>query len=79
MGSDLYMEARNSPQPIPKASELVKLLEDERDTLRERFAAVVAEKSRLEAQARQDADTIVRLTRERDGALRDGADGTDVN
>jgi hypothetical protein len=66
MGSDRYMEARNNPPPIPKASELVLGLETELATLRERFQAVVAEKSRLEAQARSDADTIVRLTRERD-------------
>jgi hypothetical protein len=65
MGSDRYMEARNNPL-IPKASELVLGLEAELATLRERFQAVVAEKSRLEAQARSDADTIVRLTRERD-------------
>jgi hypothetical protein len=64
MGSDRYMETRNNPPP--KASELVLGLETELATLRERFQAVVAEKSRLEAQARSDADTIVRLTRERD-------------
>jgi hypothetical protein len=79
MGSDLWMESRNNPAPCPKASDAVKALEEAHAELQTRFSAVVAEKSRLEAQARQDADTIVRLTREREGWCQQALDGVDVN
>lgn len=66
MGSDLHM---NPPRDDRSVSQRVRDLERDHADLRQRFAAVVSEKSRLEAQARQDEQTIVRLTRERDAAL----------
>lgn len=66
MGSDLHM---NPPRDERTVSQMVRDLERDRDDLRQRMSAVIAEKSRLEAQARQDEQTIVRLTRERDAAM----------
>jgi len=69
MGSDLHM---NPPYEPPKPlSEQVANLEDALNAYRTQLSAVIAEKSRLEAQARRDEQTIVRLTRERDAAQAD--------
>lgn len=63
MGSDLHM---NPPRDERTVSQRVADLERDRNDLRTRLSAVIAEKSRLEEQARRDALTIVRLTRELD-------------
>jgi hypothetical protein len=62
VGSDLHM---NPPYEPPKPlSEQVKGLEDRNRLLEERIGAIIREKVQIEEQSRQDAATIVRLTRE---------------
>lgn len=69
MGSDMFMESRNAP--CPKASDLVLGLETQVEALRTRNGELSAEVSRLRNLQIGDAETIVRLTRERDTAVRE--------
>lgn len=79
MGSDLFMESRGRPCPPVDVVHEVDRIVTERNNLQTRVGELTAEVSSLQEQARRDADTIVKLTRERDRALRAAADGTDVN
>jgi uncharacterized protein YlxW (UPF0749 family) len=68
MGSDLFMESRNRPCPPVDVVHEVDRVVTERNNLQSKVGELTAQVSALEEQGRRDAQTIVKLTRERDAA-----------